>query len=43
MSFSNENTEYTTKNYGNNGKNRGTIYSNSDQYFKNLGDVRTSL
>ena len=43
MSFSNENTEYTAKNYGNNGKNRGTIYSNSDQYFKNLGDVRTSL
>ena len=43
MSISNENTEYTAKNYGNNGKNRGMIYSNSDQYFKNLGDVRTSL
>ena len=38
-SFSNENTEYTAKNYG---KIKGRINSNSDAYFKNLGDVRTS-
>ena len=38
-SFSNENTEYTAKNYG---KIKGMINSNSDAYFKNLGDVRTS-